>query len=120
MAIDYGTFTKGVVREDRLVKVRSNNFNETIEFDLDAENPPQRGTWWVYLEGMARVIDLGDTLTEYIVSRSGPEADYLALRADVTAIGQDMRTVLASELEGSLAATAEPEAVAALSNGQEE
>lgn len=57
MAIDYGTFTKGVPREDRLVKVRSNNFNETTEFDLDAEDLPQRGTWWVYLEGMARVLE---------------------------------------------------------------
>jgi galactokinase len=57
MAIDYGTFTKGVVREDRLVKVRSNNFDETTEFDLDAQNPPQRGTWWVYIQGMARVLE---------------------------------------------------------------
>jgi galactokinase len=57
MAIDYGTFTQGVAREDRLVRVRSNNFNETTEFDLDAQNPPQHGTWWVYLEGMARILE---------------------------------------------------------------
>jgi galactokinase len=56
MAIEYGTFTKGVVRQDRLVKVHSRNLDETIEFDLDARHPPQRGTWWVYIEGMARVL----------------------------------------------------------------
>lgn len=56
MAIEYGTFTKGVVRQDRLVKVHSRNFEETITFDLDAEQQPQRGTWWVYIEGMARVL----------------------------------------------------------------
>jgi galactokinase len=57
MAIDYGTFTKGIAREDRLVKVRSNNLAETIEFDLDSQNLPQRGSWWVYIEGMARVLE---------------------------------------------------------------
>jgi galactokinase len=56
MAIDYGTFTTGVVRDDRLVKVRSINFDEAIEFDLDAQHQPRRSTWSVYLEGMARVL----------------------------------------------------------------
>src|SRR5687768_8361249 len=57
MAIDYGTFTTGVVRDDRLVKVRSINFDEAIEFDLDAQHQPRRGTWSVYLEGLARVLE---------------------------------------------------------------
>ena len=57
MAIDYGTFTSGIVRDDRLVKVRSSNFGEAIEFDLDAQHQPQRGAWSVYPEGMARALE---------------------------------------------------------------
>jgi hypothetical protein len=71
-----------------------------------------------FLEGMARVIDLGGTLTEYNVSLSGADADYSALYADARAIGQDMRAVIVAEVEGSV--SEEPEAVAALSSGQEE
>jgi galactokinase len=57
MAIDYGVFVTGVGRDDRLVKARSINFDEAIEFDLDAQRQPRRGTWSVYLEGMARVLE---------------------------------------------------------------
>ncbi len=57
MAIDYGTFTTACVRDDRLVKVRSINFDEAIEFDLDSQHQPQRGTWSVYIEGMAQVLE---------------------------------------------------------------
>ena len=39
---------------------------------------------------MARVLDLGDTLTEYNQSPTGPQADYYALFADWRAIGQDV------------------------------
>ncbi len=41
-------------------------------------------------EGMSRVLDLGDTLTEYNRSPSGEQADYYALFADWRAVGQDI------------------------------
>jgi galactokinase len=57
MAIDYGTFTTGFLRDDRLVKAHSVNFEETVEFDLDSQHQPQGGNWAVYIEGMARVLE---------------------------------------------------------------
>ncbi|MDQ2686767.1 MAG: hypothetical protein M3Y28_02760 [Armatimonadota bacterium] len=35
-----------------------------------------------FLEGLARSIDIGDTLTEYNYSETGQAADQRALRAD--------------------------------------
>ncbi len=43
---------------------------------------------------MARVLDLGNTLTEYNKSLSPDEADVLALRADFRAVGRDMRAAI--------------------------
>ena len=41
-----------------------------------------------YLEGFARVLDLGDTFTEYNTSPDAAEADFLALRSDWRAIAK--------------------------------
>lgn len=48
-----------------------------------------------FLEGIARSIDLGDTLTEYNGSESGAAADLRALRSDWIAIGNDLRQAMA-------------------------
>ncbi len=47
-----------------------------------------------FLEGIARSIDIGDTLTEYNTSGSGSAADLEALRADWKAIGNDLRQAM--------------------------
>ncbi len=43
-----------------------------------------------FLEGMARVFDIGGTLNVYNTSLNGPQADRLALRADIAALRQDV------------------------------
>ena len=48
-----------------------------------------------FLEGVARAIDIGDTLTEYNLSESGADADLRALRSDWAAIGRDLRQATA-------------------------
>ena len=47
-----------------------------------------------FIEGMARVLDMGGTLNEYNFSATGEEADAIALWSDWAAIGQDMYTVI--------------------------
>jgi hypothetical protein len=46
------------------------------------------------LEGAARIIDLGDTLTEYNQSPTGDYADLCALSADWRQIGQDLQEAM--------------------------
>jgi len=48
-----------------------------------------------FLEGVARSIDIGDTLTKYNTSESGAAADLQALRSDWLAIGNDLRQSIA-------------------------
>ncbi len=48
-----------------------------------------------FLEGMARVLDLGGTFDQYNVSASGEEADRQALESDWNAIGADMYDAIA-------------------------
>jgi hypothetical protein len=43
------------------------------------------------LEGVARLLDFGNSLNEYNVSANGEEADYLALKLDWEAIKEDIR-----------------------------
>ncbi len=53
-----------------------------------------------FLEGLARIMDLGNTLNEYNISPNGKEADYIALSNDWAMIGQDMYDAIAEfELE---------------------
>jgi len=46
------------------------------------------------VEGWARLIDFGDTLTEWNQSMTGEQADALALYADWRAVGFDFYSVL--------------------------
>lgn len=48
-----------------------------------------------FLEGLARAVDIGDTLTVYNNSESGAEADRHALRSDWQAVGQDLKQAMA-------------------------
>jgi len=47
-----------------------------------------------FLEGVARSIDIGDTLTEYNSSESGAAADLRALRSEWLTIGNDLRQAM--------------------------
>jgi hypothetical protein len=44
-----------------------------------------------FIDGVARLFDLGDTLTEYNQSLSPQQADEIALRADREAVAEDFR-----------------------------
>lgn len=44
-----------------------------------------------FIEGFARVLDIGNALNEYNRSLTGQQADFLALRADWRQIGQSIR-----------------------------
>jgi hypothetical protein len=59
-------------------------------------------------EGVARVLDMGNTLTEYNSALSPAQADALALYSDWAAIGQDFR-VAAQQFNRELAASGEQE-----------
>jgi hypothetical protein len=52
-----------------------------------------------FLEGMARVLDFGDTMTGYNSSRNGDEADHAALWADWEMIAGDLRAAARQEVE---------------------
>jgi len=51
-----------------------------------------------FLEGVGRLVDFGGFLNEYNYSPNGNEADNLALWADWTAIGNDMRVAWLEDL----------------------
>lgn len=55
-----------------------------------------RDSFW---EGMGRILDFGDTMTDYNYSLTEQQADRLAIRADWRAIGQDIARVFAVQLE---------------------
>jgi galactokinase len=57
MAIDAGTVVAAARREDRMVRVRSANLDESAEFDLDRAGEPVRHIWLDYVEGMARSLE---------------------------------------------------------------
>ena len=44
-----------------------------------------------FMEGVARLVDFGGTLQQYNVSRSPEEADALAMYADWSAVGHEIR-----------------------------
>jgi hypothetical protein len=52
-----------------------------------------------FLEGMARVVDLGGTLQMYNSSLTGYDADAIALQMDAEAIGSDLRFALITGAE---------------------
>ena len=53
--------------------------------------------------GWARIVDFGDTLTEYNRSRDGAEADFLALRADWCVVGDDIAEAYETVVSGGKA-----------------
>ncbi len=60
-----------------------------------------------FLEGMARVVDIGGTLQTYNVSKTEQEADIAAMKNDWRAVGEDIQTSIADyEQQQKFAATA--------------
>ena len=47
-----------------------------------------------FTEGMARIMDFGDTLTEYNRSTSPEHADAIAIRADWNAVIEDLAVAI--------------------------
>ena len=47
-----------------------------------------------FLEGLARILDLGGTLNEYNYSESDEEADEIALWMDWAVVGTDLRNAI--------------------------
>jgi hypothetical protein len=47
-----------------------------------------------FAEGVGRLHDFGNTLTQYNTSENGAAADLTALQADGLALGEDMRTAM--------------------------
>jgi galactokinase len=56
-AIDLSVFVRVWPREDRKLEIRSENFDDTIEFDLDEENPLPRKHWSDYAVGVAVMLE---------------------------------------------------------------
>jgi galactokinase len=54
MAIDLATVVAARARDDQKVRVYSVNQNESLEFDLSAPGPVERGIWLDYVEGVAQ------------------------------------------------------------------
>jgi hypothetical protein len=50
-----------------------------------------------FVEGMARILDFGNSLFEYNRSETPAQADFNALRSDMAAIAEDMRRAISSQ-----------------------
>ena len=59
-AIDFYTWVAVAPRADRKLSVRSENFAETVEFELDERAPQRRGHWSDYPRGVAVVLERAD------------------------------------------------------------
>jgi galactokinase len=57
MAIDRRTVSAAAPRDDRRVRARSIDRNESVDFDLDHPGPSQRGHWIDYIEGVAQALE---------------------------------------------------------------
>lgn len=55
-----------------------------------------------FLEGLARVFDVGGTLQEYNYSPTGEIADYFAMMADFRCVGQDMQFAIDAAKAGKV------------------
>lgn len=55
-----------------------------------------------FSEGMGRILDFGNTLTEYNTSPSGEEADCRAFWSDWSAIGFDLHQVMQAQDDKAL------------------
>ncbi len=54
------------------------------------------------VEGIARIFDFGNTLSEYNYSSTSREADFLALRADWRVAARDLGIALSEEIESAV------------------
>jgi galactokinase len=57
LAIDFSTWLAIAPRADRKIVIRSENFSESVEFDLDEPNPRGRGHWSDYPRGVAVMLE---------------------------------------------------------------
>ena len=57
MAIDFSTWLAIAPRADRKIVIRSENFSETVEFDLDEPNPVSSGHWSDHARGVAVMLE---------------------------------------------------------------
>jgi galactokinase len=57
MAIERETVVAAAPRADRTVRAYSAGLNEELSFDLDHPNPPRRGVWLDYVEGVAQALE---------------------------------------------------------------
>ena len=57
-----------------------------------------------FLEGVARIMDIGGTLNEYNYASDGQQADAIAIWSDWAVIGQDMYTAMGIYREENIAA----------------
>src|SRR5215510_7622000 len=56
-AIDLSVYVRIWPREDRILAIRSENFDDQIEFDLDQPNPVARRHWSDYVIGVAIMLE---------------------------------------------------------------
>jgi len=56
-AIDFSVFVRVWPREDRTLDIRSENFDDEIEFNLDDPNPAPRSHWSDYAVGVAVMLE---------------------------------------------------------------
>src|SRR6267143_6203324 len=57
LAIDFSTWVAIAPRDDRKIRIRSENFSETIEFDLDRPGVRGSGHWSDYSQGVALMLE---------------------------------------------------------------
>ncbi len=56
-AIEFATYAEVTERSDRRLVVRSENYSETREFDLDDPEPRAEGHWSDYVRGVAVTLE---------------------------------------------------------------
>jgi galactokinase len=56
-AIDFSTWVAVAPRDDRRLVIHSENFGESVEFDLDSNDRPAPGHWSNYSVGVARILE---------------------------------------------------------------
>lgn len=57
MAIEFDTTVAAAARDDRKIRARSVNLDETGEIDLGAPEQKRRGSWLDFVEGVARILE---------------------------------------------------------------
>ncbi|MBN3951909.1 MAG: hypothetical protein HWQ38_37785 [Nostoc sp. NMS7] len=73
-----------------------------------------------FIEGVARIVDFGNTLQVYNTSLSPGQADYLALLSDWVVVGNDLQNAMAEfkEVESQINDTLIAQARKALAEAQ--